>query len=196
MASFDNKPSKTEGFFQIVQRNWMPILGILVFLVIGLPWLIRRLKEQVQAGGQQNIDLAIKQSNAENKQADPLIMQSKEYEAIKPWNSLFHDNAQKLRLMADTKALVRHFGYHEMISGSIFGIKIQLPLDPSSWTENDEPIGVILRRWSKFYPAMRNLYYQVYTDSQNLDEHVLKWLDNDELEKTRKHWKQYGLTWL
>lgn len=181
---------------QLVQKYWAAILGVIAFLVFALPWLLRRLQSNVQVSQQHTTDLATAKNNIENKNANPVVVESKAFEAIKPWNSLFNDNAQKQRLLADAKSLVMHFGYHEMITGSIFGMQIQLPIDVSSWTENDAEIGKILRSWSKFYPALRAAYYSAYTNSQNLDEHILKWLDKNELKKTREHWAQYNLRWL
>ena len=57
------------------------------------------------------------------------------------------------------------------------------------WTENDEEVKKALIKWRLYYPTLKRLYSEVYSNSRNLTTDVVSLLDKDDLTELRKHIK-------
>lgn len=186
--TFNSNKSKSSIFTRLLiflKAYWLP----LVIIVFGLPLIIRFVKDQIARSKAQNIKNDSFVNAAQNVVSNPNIQQQKIDKILSKFK--FVSKTNRSSILADAKILPKHLGVYWMRTGSWY----EIPLSFSALTENDAEIGKILRRQSYNYPILEQLYYGVFTESRNLTDDLQRWLDKDELEKTRAFWKSKGQKW-
>ena len=155
-----------------------------------LPLLIRYIRSQVTSIKNQTINLANATNSAQNVVANPTVQMSKQDKILSKYK--FASKASRNKVIADARKLPELFGVKYMWNNTW----LEIPLSVKALTEDDAAIGKILRENTNNFPILEQLYYGVHTQSRNLGNDILQYLDKDELEKTRNFWKKHGKNYL
>jgi len=62
-------------------------------------------------------------------------------------------------------------------------------LNPKGWTENDKQVADDLIKGRNNYKLIQRLYFECYSNSRNLNNDILEFLDTDELKRVQKYLK-------
>lgn len=141
---------------------------IVIFVIILFP-LIRYIKKELQKTKDQALDLQQLHNWTENQ--NPSVQQSK---------------ADKITtrkdIQAAAKSLAHDLGTKYSDNNHWYDI-----FNPQGWTENDKKVADTLIYQRNNYGLLKKLYYICYSNSRNLSDDILKYLDKDQLTRVSKY---------
>lgn len=152
--------------------NWKVWLILTVLTLLFFP-LFRFVRAQLTKNKEQKADLDKIVIWQENQ--NPTIAQNK---------------ADKITTRKDVqqsaKELAHHLGtmYSDNPDMSWLGVDWSF-LNPRGWTENDKKVADILLYQWRNYSYLKRLYHDVYTNSRNLTNDLIKLLDDKELKRVQ-----------
>lgn len=165
--------SDLDGFFNWVRTNWIVVLGLL----LGVPFVYRYMKDQVQITKVQNDE--IKGENQVLENINPVTRASAADKIT--------TNKGVQSAAAD---LAHHLGTKYNDTGNWYDI-----LNPRGWFENDDKVLSILKYQVNNYHLVERLYFEVYSKRRNLKDDVNKLLDAPELVQLKEYYKKYKKVW-
>jgi hypothetical protein len=142
-------------------------LGV-VLIVVG-PWIYRYIKGQIQSNEEQ--DSSIEKTKLYNSNKNPATQQQRADKITK--SRELQGVAKQLAIDLGTVYSDTNF---EWTSPTSWGI-----LNPFGWTENDKEVRVALVKYRNYYPTLKRLYHDCYSNSRNLSDDVLQKLDKDDM---------------
>lgn len=79
------------------------------------------------------------------------------------------------------RGLAHHLGTMYSDSNKWYSV-----FDPRGWTENDKAAADLVIKQRLNYKLLEKLYFDVFTNSRNLTQDLLKYLDPDQLKRVQK----------
>lgn len=167
-------------FLDWLEKYWVMLLGILFFLPTVMKWI----KDINVTGQKDDMENEIELNSSENSVQSPQMITDKVDQYLPVELKIAKDQREKLK--ADTIALVHNLGTR---AGSSW-------YNVDTWTENDAEVEKILKRQVHNYKVIERLYFMAYTESRNLTNDILKYLDKTNLTRVRAFWAQYNKSYL
>jgi hypothetical protein len=149
-------------------------IGLVIALIIVGPWLYRYIKAQIQANNEQDAEIDKDKAYESNK--DPVVQQSKADKITK--SKELQAAAKKIAHDLGTKYSDQNSSWLSPSTWSIF--------NPKGWTENDEEARNVLLKYRNYYPTLKRLYHDCYSNSRNLSDDLVDLLDKEDLALVRK----------
>lgn len=167
-------------FFDWLEKYWLMLLSIIFFAPTVMKWIkdinLEGQKDDIKNQGELN--------TAENIVQSPSVIKDKVDKYLRDELKIGFEQREKLK--ADAVSLAHHLGTR---AGSSWW-------NIDTWTENDDEIEAILKRQVHNFKIIERLYFMAYTESRNLTNDILKYLDKSNLTRVRAFWAQYNKSYL
>lgn len=151
--------------------HWLKWVAFFVILTIIFFPLLRFIKEQLAKNEEKTASIEKKQKFQSN--LNPIT--------------------QKLRAEAITKNIELHNIAKNLAHnlGTLYSDRSSWWswLNPKGWTENDKLVADNLQKGRLNYPIIQRLYFECYSNSRNLSNDILEYLDANELKRVQKFLK-------
>lgn len=176
--SKNNQNNAVNDSLDFIKRNWLIITGLL----IAIPYIKRYLDDQKTAISINKAENVVKETQAQTQ----IIKEIKLIENQNPLTQLQKRAkiTSNTALWSASTSLAHDLGTKYKDAGKWYNF-----LNPRGWTENDESARKTLVYQSKNFYLLEKLYNQVDTNSRNLRNDILEYLDKDELTYLRKYLK-------